>query len=672
MKKIISMFLFIPAVLLLLYVPASATVMKHIVYVPGYESGYDLIGNPDAIYQNNLAFMESRTMDPEKIKLFLQPSRQIFSNDKEIIELANTLTGSLQDSYSKAKALHDWVCANIYYDFDDTILYDEEGAVIDKQATDFVLKNRRGKCEGYANLYCALLRAAGIPAQVYGGLACSGNNWVPHAWTLVYISEQNRWINVDCTWDSLNTYEKGEYKSRGTRDYYFDVDIKTLSADHIVAPTIFDDLYFNPESEEDTARRFGKDANLDFKRTDLYFYHENVSMSKHFVIQFRPGYGPWSLQQYFDQSWVSSNPEVATVDQLGNVTPHNYGTTTISLALLERGMVASFELVVEPQEFGVFCPPLTVGQTYAASAYWLGDISYNWQMNMDYYTWESSNPEVAVVDSQGKVTAVGPGTTFIIMKSKDGLETAQVEVNVKPPIEAIHLNVKNLVLQPGESFIGVSVNGSPEEYYPNSVGMMLEFESSNPQVAQIVSGRRIDAISEGTAIITAKLVRYENGVKVVKLTDTCVVTVAYKAEEKAAIPTSSMVMINGKTYQFDAYNIDGSNYFKLRDLAMALNGTGKSFEVAFDETSGAIHLSSGKAYTPVGGELKMGDGKEKNAVKTSSAIYKDGSIANFTAYNINGNNYFKLRDVAQAFDFGVSWDGAANTIVIDASQSYMP
>ena len=39
-------------------------------------------------------------------------------------------------------------------------------------------------------------------------------------------------------------------------------------------------------------------------------------------------------------------------------------------------------------------------------------------------------------------------------------------------------------------------------------------------------------------------------------------------------------------------------------------------------------------------------------------------------YEIAGNNYFKLRDVGQMFDFEVDWDGARNAVIIDSTKSY--
>jgi hypothetical protein len=100
--------------------------------------------------------------------------------------------------------------------------------------------------------------------------------------------------------------------------------------------------------------------------------------------------------------------------------------------------------------------------------------------------------------------------------------------------------------------------------------------------------------------------------------------------------------------------------------------TRKPFEVGWDGAANAISLTSGKLYTPVGGEMLIGGAGDKAAKPTTSKILLDGKEVKLTAYNINGNNYFKLRDIGQAFDFGVDWDGARNTIVIDTSKGYTP
>lgn len=139
-----------------------------------------------------------------------------------------------------------------------------------------------------------------------------------------------------------------------------------------------------------------------------------------------------------------------------------------------------------------------------------------------------------------------------------------------------------------------------------------------------------------------------------------------------AAPTASKVMVDGNNVSFDAYNIAGSNYFKLRDLAKVVSGTDKQFAVGYDNGTNAITLTSGNEYTVVGGELSNGDGKAKPAKATTSKIYVDGNETPFTAYNIGGNNYFKLRDVAKVLNIGVGYDNATKVITIDTKLDYKP
>lgn len=138
-------------------------------------------------------------------------------------------------------------------------------------------------------------------------------------------------------------------------------------------------------------------------------------------------------------------------------------------------------------------------------------------------------------------------------------------------------------------------------------------------------------------------------------------------DSKTASPTSAKVLVNNKSVAFEAYTINNSNYIKLRDFAYAISGTKKQFQVSWDPQKDAINLISNQSYSPNGSELGKGDGKSKVAVLNESKIYKDEAEVNLTAYTINDNNYFKLRDLADAFDIEVTWDGATSTIGIDTS-----
>ena len=137
-----------------------------------------------------------------------------------------------------------------------------------------------------------------------------------------------------------------------------------------------------------------------------------------------------------------------------------------------------------------------------------------------------------------------------------------------------------------------------------------------------------------------------------------------------AQPTRSKVYVNGVETDFEAYNIANNNYFKIRDIAMAISGTEKQFNVTWDGENHVINLLSNTPYTAVGGELSKGEMTVKSAKATASHMFKDGEAYGFTSYTIGNNNYFLLRDLGEVFDFGVTWDGETKSIHIDTTKPY--
>jgi hypothetical protein len=135
-----------------------------------------------------------------------------------------------------------------------------------------------------------------------------------------------------------------------------------------------------------------------------------------------------------------------------------------------------------------------------------------------------------------------------------------------------------------------------------------------------------------------------------------------------ARPTMSSVLLNGESVALNAYNINGNNYFKLRDIAYVLNGTQKQFEVLWNAAENKIQLISKSSYTSVGEEMTPRGTGNTIPKLTSSSVYLDGKQIFLTAYKIGANNYFKLRDIGQALNFGVDWDAAINAILISTDK----
>lgn len=132
-----------------------------------------------------------------------------------------------------------------------------------------------------------------------------------------------------------------------------------------------------------------------------------------------------------------------------------------------------------------------------------------------------------------------------------------------------------------------------------------------------------------------------------------------------AVPARQKIQVNGIEVAFDAYNINGYNYFKLRDLAFMLNATEKRFGIEWNEEEQAIYLTSGEAYIPVGGEMAPKGTEKKPVLPSTHIVYLDGELVEIEAYNIDGNNYFKLVDLAVAFDIKVELEQTKDGLIVN-------
>lgn len=114
------------------------------------------------------------------------------------------MTDQHSTDVEKALAIHDWVCDNIYYDYD---VYYKRAESGDYSALD-VLQSRRSICAGYANLTAALLKAAGITTRAVSGYALglsagpefpqdviAGGGKTNHAWNMAFIDGEWTYIS---------------------------------------------------------------------------------------------------------------------------------------------------------------------------------------------------------------------------------------------------------------------------------------------------------------------------------------------------------------------------------------------------------------------------------------------------------------------------------------------
>lgn len=120
----------------------------------------------------------------------------------EIAEAANHIVAGADTDEEKARRLYEWVGTRIQYDWEKVRLYEEE-RIWKEQSPQDTFATKRGVCIDYSRLYAVMAKAAGLQAQVETGLGFDGRGgYGPHAWNIVYLSEQDRWIPLDATWAS--------------------------------------------------------------------------------------------------------------------------------------------------------------------------------------------------------------------------------------------------------------------------------------------------------------------------------------------------------------------------------------------------------------------------------------------------------------------------------------
>ena len=128
--------------------------------------------------------------------------------------------------------------------------------------------------------------------------------------------------------------------------------------------------------------------------------------------------------------------------------------------------------------------------------------------------------------------------------------------------------------------------------------------------------------------------------------------------------SSQKLTVNGVPKNTQIYNINDENYFRLRDIAYMLNGTGSQFAVDYDNATSTISITTGRAYSSLGTEMSTGADYSSTCVVSSMPLLINGARVNLTAYNIHNNTFYRLRDLGNSLGFNVDYNAATGTVVV--------
>ncbi|NLY21212.1 MAG: hypothetical protein GXZ08_08025 [Tissierellia bacterium] len=138
----------------------------------------------------------------------------------------------------------------------------------------------------------------------------------------------------------------------------------------------------------------------------------------------------------------------------------------------------------------------------------------------------------------------------------------------------------------------------------------------------------------------------------------------FAAGKLETINSEQKVVLNDETVNVAGYMIEESNYYKIRDIAAVLNNTKAKFNVSYNPEKKTVEIVTGENYMIENADLNSSKVEAKSVMKGNQKVFINGKEANLQSYLINGNNYFKLRDLGKALAFEVDFDNTTKTVLM--------
>ena len=267
-------------------------------------------------------------------------------------------------------------------------------------------------------------------------------------------------------------------------------------------------------------------------------------------------------------AFSSSNPAIVSVDPQGNMTANAAGTAVITCTSLDGNAKATMTITVKQSIVNAESVTISggtevfVGDDLQLSAA-IGTGGKG-KPTVDGVTWASSNPAVATVDENGKVSAKAKGTVTITATSKDGYATSSVEITVKPVwATKVELNEKSILMKKGTTYKWLEVTFAPA----NTSEKDLEWSSSNTKVATVSAQGVIKAKAVGTTTITVKTSNGKEDQVKVKVTSSNIKVKKIVLPKKEEVLVGDVIRLEPEVEPVNATNNKVS--YKSSDTAVA-------------------------------------------------------------------------------------------------------
>lgn len=200
-------------------------------------------------------------------------------------------------------------------------------------------------------------------------------------------------------------------------------------------------------------------------------------------------------------SWTSLNAAVATVSSGGLVTTLTPGVATIQAT--SDGISGTAVVTVRPMPVATVVVSPPTATTFVGTTQTFTAVTRDAQgaaLTDRSIAWSSSNPAVAAVSSNGAVTALAVGTTFIDATSEGVVGRASVTV-LPIPVSSVVVTLPSAVMAIGAQqqalVTTLDQNGG------SLTGRTVVWSSTDASIAAVSASGAIVALSPGVVLISA-------------------------------------------------------------------------------------------------------------------------------------------------------------------------
>lgn len=254
--------------------------------------------------------------------------------------------------------------------------------------------------------------------------------------------------------------------------------------------------------------------------------------------------------------WKTSDANIVTVDESGNVTAVANGQAVVTAESEDKKFSASCQVTVEGLSKNVSVESVkftedSIELTNKNNTHTLVTVITPASAANQQCTYYSEDEDVATVDDKGQVTAVGNGRTNICVLSSDGRFEGICKVKVTGFVDT-----KATSLKLDHDYLEIAQGGTGYLYVeaePVTSTQDLYWSSSNTKIADVVADEfgtsaeiivYADAVMGSTALIT---VSTEDGVSA-----ECFIAVTEYAVKQLSMEKSDVCLLPGESFNVDA------------------------------------------------------------------------------------------------------------------------